>query len=415
MDAYFRSTPGDKIIVNDLNFLSVDDIETINNSLMTVYNNTDVISTKPSCDCGNLTGRYLLGKDCPNCGTTCKDIHDKVYPILWLKSLTPELKFLNVNFWLMLSKLLDTKIDYLRWLSDPKYNPPVNVPPHIYAIQEMLGGVRSYSNMTSNIPRIITFLKSLPKFKDDEKQTNLNYLMELYQGSLNDLYTEYIPIVNKKLFVMENTTKGRFINLTAADAIEVVMGWLKICSIDEPNDKQKEIATARVISNLAILYNKYYEEYVAQKSGIFRKHVYGARSHFTFRNVIVARTGRHRHDEIIAPWVIGPTVFRPHLLNKLIKRGYTFKEASALIYRAVKKYEPVIDELLTELLNESPGGTIPIVLQRNPSLKIGSSLRLGIKEFGKDPAMYCIAFSQLSVKLGKSIAPTYSDVCVQSS
>ena len=401
MDEYFRITPGDKILINDLNFLSIDDVETINNSLMTVYNNTDVISTKPSCDCGKTSGRYVLNKTCPECGTECRDIYSKVYPILWLKSLTPNLKFCNVIFWLMLSKNLDAKIDYLRWLSDDKYNPPVKIPSYIFSIKELIGGERSYSNTMNNIPKIIMFLQSLTKFKDPEKQTMLQYMLDLYENSKNDIFTEYLPIVNKKLFVMENTFKGKFINLTASNAIEVVMRWLKVCSMDMPKPKDQEIATARAISGLATLYGKYYDEHVAKKAGLIRKHVYGGRSHFTFRNVIISRSGRHRHDQIEAPWCIGPTVFRPHLLNKLIKRGYSYKDASNLLYRAVKKYEPVIDECLEELVKESndPRG-IGVIIQRNPSLKIGSANRVYIEKFGKDPNEKIISFSQLTVRLG---------------
>lgn len=417
MDAYFRSTPNDKIIVNDLNFFSIDDVDTINESLKTVYDNTEVISTKPSCDCGNLTGRYLLHKTCIECGTECKDVYSKVYPILWLKSLTPNLKFCNVDFWLMLSKNLDNKIDYLRWLSDDKYNPPTaKIPSYVYSIRDtILGGLRTYSNTMNNIPKIIMFLQSLPKFKNPDKQVMLNYMLELYENSKKDIFSEYLPIVNKKLFVMENTFTGKFINLTASNAIEVVMRWLKVCSMDNPKPKDQEIATARAISGLAGMYAKYYDEHVAKKSGIIRKHIYGSRSHFTFRSVIVSRSGAHRYDQVVVPWCMGPTVFRPHLLNKLIKRGHPYKSASNLIYRAVKKYEPEIDELLQELVKESrdPRG-IPIIIARNPGLKQGSAVKVYIEKFNTVPEEFVIEFSQLSVRLGNgdydgSFLNTYSE------
>ena len=403
MDAYFRSTPNDKIIVNDLNFFNIDDVDTINESLKTVYDNTEVISTKPSCDCGKLSGRYLLHKTCIECGTECKDVYSKVYPILWLKSLTPNLKFCNVDFWLMLTKNLDNKIDYLRWLSDDKYNPSIaKIPSYVYSIRDtILGGQRTYSNTMNNIPKIIMFLQSLPKFKNPEKQVMLSYMLDLYESSKQDIFSEYLPIVNKKLFVMENTYSGKFINLTASNAIEVVMRWLKVCSMDNPKPKDQEIATARAISGLAGLFSKYYDEHVSKKSGIIRKHIYGGRSHFTFRTVIVSRAGAHRHDQIVAPWCMGPTVFRPHLLNKLIKRGYPYKSASNLIYRSVKKYEPEIDELLQELVRESkdPRG-IPIIIARNPGLKQGSAVKVYIEKFNLVPEEHVIEFSQLSVRLG---------------
>lgn len=408
LDAYFRSTPGDKIIINDLNFYSIDDVETINNKLITVYNNTDVISTKPSCDCGELTGKYLLGKICPKCHVECKDPHSKVYPLLWLKALKPELKFLNPAFWTMLRELFTrSSIDHMRWLCDEKYNPPVKIQPYMYSIRDHIGGIRTYSNTMANLHKIITFLKNISKFKDPEKQNNINYLLKLFETSKEDLFSEYLPIVNKKLFIMENTTKGKFINMAAADATEVVMGWLKVVSMDKDSPRDQEMATARAISGLSELYFKYMKDYVVQKSGIIRKDLLGNRLYFSFRNVIVSRPGPHDENEIEVPWAIGPTVFRPHILNKLInQRGYTYKKATSLITRSVKKYEPVIDEILQELLAESPGKRIPVNIHRNPSLKRGSACRVYIKRFKSDNVRdQSVSFSQLIVKLGNGKPP----------
>lgn len=415
LNEYFKYTPGQKIIVNDLNILDVNDMEMINNSLMTVYDNTDVISTKPQCECGNLVGRYLIDHWCPVCGTQCKDAHDKVYPMIWLKALHPKMRFLNPAFYTMLSKMLDNNIDGLRWLSDDKYNPPVNLQPYLLHLKEILGNVRSYSNTIENIPKIINYLMTLSKFKDLNKQLNLVYLLDLYNNNPNEVFSDYLPIVNKKLFVRENTNKGVFVNLVVADAMEVVMGWIKTCSMVRINNgpvvdiesnpklfKQYNTATIRTLSKLSEMCVSYFNKYVSQKSGILRKHVYGSRSHFTFRNVIVSRPGPHRHDQIVAPWVIGCSTFRPHLLNKLVhQRGFGYKDASMLIYRSVKKYDPLIGELLKELVNESPDPRgIPIILQRNPSLKRGSMIKGFISEFGTNPNEKAVSLSQLICKLG---------------
>lgn len=402
LDAYFRYTTGDKIIVNDLNFYSIDDVSMVNSSLITVYNNTDVISVKPSCDCGELTGRYLLGQKCPNCGTECKDPHSKVYPLLWLRALRPDLKFLNPAFWTILRKLMDRNVDCVRWLCDPNYNPPVKIPDYLETLKGMLGGIRSYSNTMANLHKVITYMKNIQKFRNPRKQMELDAVLRLYEENEKDLFTEYLPIVNKKLFIMENTTKGKFINLSAADALDVVMIWLKAVSTEKINPKQQERATAAAISGLSSLYSNYIKNHVTGKSGILRKHVYGTRCYFSFRNVITSRTGPHRHDEIEVPWSIGPTVFRPHILNKLVyQRGMAYKNAVSLINTAVKKYEPLIDEILQELLAESPGGRIPVTIQRNPSLKRGSVVRVYIKRFKNENVNdKSVSFSQLSVKLG---------------
>ncbi len=399
LDAYYRRTSGDKIIVNDLNYFSITDIEKLNSSLMTIYNNSDTLSTIPSCDCGNFNGRYLVDKYCPDCGTKCKEVHDKVEPLLWLKSMTPDLKFMNPDFWLILAKTMDKKIDYIRWLCDVKYNPPVEIPNFVHGVKELLGGIRTYENTMKNIPAILKYLMNHSRFKEIDKQEHLQLLLDMYNKYKHDLFTEHLPIINKKLFVMENTTKGRFVNLAVSDVIDVVMMWIKAVNDDSKNEKKMSSATATAVSKLAGLYHTYFENYVVQKIGIFRKHVYGARSHFTFRSVIASVPGKHMHDELHVPWAIGLTVMRPHLLNKLVKRGYTYKTANYMLFKGIKRYDPVLDELLNELIAESPYKGIPVIGQRNPSLKQGSAQRLFITKFkSNDIFDFTINISQLIIK-----------------
>lgn len=366
LDGYYRQTPGDKIIINDLNHFSMQDIETLNNSLMTVYNNSDILSTVPSCDCGNLKGRFRKKQLCSNCGTNVHEIHEKVKPLLWLKAINQNLQFLNPDFWLIMRTMLDKNIDYLRWMCDPKYNPPVELPNWIYGVKEILGNVRDYQNTMNKIPEILQYLMNHAKFKEHDKQINLKLLYDMFITHRHELFSEHLPIINKKLFVMENTTKGRFINLAVSEVVDVVMMWVKAVNDEKPSPKKNSTSTAVAISKLAELYHTYFENYVVQKIGIFRKHVYGARSHFTFRSVITSIPGQHQHDEIHIPWSIGVTVFRPHILNKLISKGVHFKEANKLLYKSVKKYIPEIDDIFQEMLNESrTPGKIPCIAQRN--------------------------------------------------
>lgn len=399
LDQYYRSTSGDKIIINDLSFFNNKDIEMINNNLMTIYENSETLSTKASCDCGKLEGRYRLGKICRSCGTKCKEPHEKVEPLFWLKALSDEYLFLNPAMWLMISRLLGSRQDWLRYLCDYRYNPPIEVPAHVINIRNnILNNQRDYAMVMQNIENIIIYLSNITKYKAVDKQNELNLILNLFRNHRHELFTTYVPIVNKKLFVMENTTKGRFVNLAASDVVDVVMTWLKVCSDENLNQKQLSSTMGNVLSNLSNLYKTYFEKFIVKKSGLFRKHVYGARSHFTFRNVITSIPGPHAHDEVKPPWAVMVTSFRPHLLNKLIKRGFTYKKANKLLFLSVKKFDPLIDELLQELIKESPYKGIPILTQRNPSLKQGSSMLVYITDYNKDPEVKVFAISALIIK-----------------
>lgn len=398
-DTYFRTTTGDKIIVNDLSYMDVTQGDMIMKSLMTIYDNTETISSKPSCDCGKSQGMYLLDRICSTCGTPVKDINQKVNPVLWLKAFSPDLKFMNTAYWMMLAHVIDSKYDWLRYLTDSRFNPNLTIPPHIVAIREHLGNKRSYKHVMNNIENMLTFMTTIPKYRVGKKMNAIEGLLQMYRENKEDIFSTYLPIVNKKLFVVENTSKGRFVNLIVADVVDVALSWIKTADADNPTEKRLENTTASAISNLAKLYKNYFINYVGKKKGIFRKHIYGARSHFTFRTVICSIPGKHDHDEIIPPWSIMVTIFRPFILNKLEKRGYSYKESDQLLFRAVISYIPVIDEILQELINESPNGKLSCISQRNPSLLKGSAQLTYIKRYTKDPNTKTCG---ISAKIAKS-------------
>lgn len=399
LDVYFKSTPGDKIILNDLNYYDINDNEKLERILISIYGNDETISTKPSCDCGEITGKYMLDKYCSNCGTKCVEPHEKVYPVLWLKAIDENYKFLNPIIWLMIVRILDNKkIDYLRYLCDTRYNPPIKIPDHITHIKNFLNGIRTYDNTMANLRNILVFIKTLSKFKQAQKVNDINNLIKIIDENPDCLFSTYLPIINKKLFVIEETTKGRFVNLISSDIIDVTKTWLKLSSNNTISPKILSNNMGVVMSNLSKLYSNYIDQYLVKKGGMFRRHVYGARSHFTFRTVITSVPGKHKYDEIVPPWCVGVSVLRPHILNKLIKRGYTFKDANKMLYRCVKKYDDVISQILDELITECPYKGIPVLFTRNPELKQGSTQRMYITKFNKDPMVMSTEFSSLAAK-----------------
>lgn len=403
LDAYFRSTPGDKLIVNDYSYFSKESDSVIDNALKTIYNNTDTLSTKPTCDCGELVGRYLVGKVCPSCGTECKEVFDKVYPVLWLRSLDPNYRFLNPTFWLMVSDAIHKirELDVLRWLTDSRYNPNMlNLPDIMFAIRDnVLDGKRNYANTMSRLRAMLEYLATIPKHKNNQKGRKFRALLNMYDVYQDKLFSEYLPILNKKLFVVENTSKGKYVNIISADTVDVVKTWQKLCSQDKKTENLISSCTGNVLSKLAILYNNHYKKFIVAKTGLFRKNVYGAKSHFSFRCVAVSIAGQHRFDEIIAPWIVGLTTFRPHVLNKLIKRGMSYKDASKRIFKACNKFDQEIADILKELVAETPDGRgIACCIQRNPSLKAGSALLVYITKFREEVDNFTLGISTLIVK-----------------
>lgn len=389
LNNYFQQCNG--VVLNDIDINVHDSVEAINQQLYKVYN-TNIIATAPQCECGYIKSRFRIGHLCEKCGTVCSEPNDN-RPFIWLRDIGH--KFVNPMFWLMLRSVMDKKIDCLRWLSDTSYNPP-NKPDYLPNVLSVMGGVRSYSGLIKNLESVIEFLKHLGKFKNNQSVIEeLDGIKHIWRNYKNDLLSNYLPIPNKNLFVMEATSKGRFINLIVGDVVNIVNEWIRITS-EEQDERKAEKHTAKAISGLAVLNKSLYTDYVISKTGIFRKHQYGARSPFTFRCTITCVPRPHQHDIVELPWSIGCSAYEPYILSKLSKRGYTYKEAQKLIFRSVDNYNETISEILDELVKESKYPGVPLKAQRNPSLLQGSAIRLnGV--FKKDPDDKTASISKMVV------------------
>jgi hypothetical protein len=205
---------------------------------------------------------------------------------------------------------------------------------------------------------------------------------------------------NKSLLIIEETNLGVYIDgiiVKAIDAIEMIM------SIDsneiEHSNRVKENRTIKAIAKLSDFYLGFVKNSIAGKTGLFRKHILGSRTNFNFRAVISSITDAHEYDEIYAPWCVGTTSFRPHLINKLMKRGYTLNHSIEILLAHVEKYSPLIDELLQELIKETKNSKgIVVIENRNPTMLSGSAQTKRITKFKTDPTDHTVSSSILTVK-----------------
>lgn len=382
----------DKIVVNrQISYMSVD-FKELEELIYTKYE--DMISLIPQCSCGKTKGGWLLNKTCSYCGTKVKRTFDNIEPIFWIEKLRDDLPFLNPGFYMLLRDTVSKKVDFPRWISDTTYNPP-RIPPLFYQIADYIGG-RSYKNFINNIEKILIFLKNNSVFKSSlPKSERIHDLIEVYNHNKDVLFSDYLPIPNRRMFVMEINSKGKFPTTFVSDAVEITRFAIVA---NNATDKRLEINTAKILAKITKLFDNYNKEFGA-KEGIIRKHIYGTRSHFTARAVITSLPTYYDYDEIHVPWIFGPTIFRPHLLNIFVNRlGMNYKEADKLLLEASTRYIPEVDEALQILIKECPFKGIPVLIHRNPSLLIGSSQRVYITKFKTNVDDTTISLNTLIVK-----------------
>ena len=398
LDRYFHSIPMEKkFILNDHSIYGYESTRKLQKALVNEYDN-DTVDLVPRCSCGFLRGEYyrwypkdsdpnnpanLKGTICPKCKTPVASINYD--PVVWAKAISPQLPFINPVFYHMLNDLLDKDIAYLTGITmEPRTKSNISKT----ISKNLLNEVRTYQNFIVNIPNILDFLTTITAYRTGTKATRLADITYLWQTE-DTILTEHVPLVSSVMFNMTNTNKGKFTDVGMSDVYDIAYSWMKVCNNKNATDQDYDNYTARLVSTLGAMTEYYVKNYISQKSGILRNHVFGFKAPFTFRTVICSVPGPQYYDCIEAPWIAGPTVYRPHILNKLMdpngKYKMKYKAASQKVFRSCKKYDKDIDDILKLLIKESkyPKG-LPVVAQRNPSLKQGSAELAFIWKFKTD-------------------------------
>lgn len=358
------------VIINDVANTTSVEKEAIQQLVTTRYA-SDMITLLPSCRCGVTKGEFSLGVVCTYCGTVVKSsIENDIEPSVWFRRPHGVEKLMSPIIWIMLkNRFRKSGFSIIQWLTDTTYRPQVKQPKVISKLVEA-GIQRGYNNFINNFDSIMDYLFELKDLQPQKPQKELrdisDQLRELIKIHRDTIFSDYIPLPNKSIIIIEKTNLATFVDEIigqAVDAIEMLVSIDK--DFYDQNPKTKENRTAKAMSKLSDFYERFYKDNLAPKEGQLRKHVYGSRTNFSFRAVITSLTDTHELDEIHIPWGIGVTAFRPHLLNKLINMGFDINSAIGLLLGHVEKYNPLLERLLDELISETKHNAIPCIIQRN--------------------------------------------------
>lgn len=375
-DTWYNNINTQKVFINDIlsNEMMLEDL------LMDKIEESSDVLMYPYCKCGKLIGKSNEGILCKSCGFVCEEKFTNLNPILWLKSPSPEYKFCNVTIWIMINNIfhnkfnsskfdiilylcgttLDTKVHSLK---DGKKTIKENRLVILNnTIRDCMNGVRTYNNFFNNITNILEYWK--PYFKD--KVETIDKIIYLINN--NKILSDVMPILNSRFIVQEARGKSKVVVLSFSGILTPFIAWNKINK--NPTKVEKYFPT--VMSKLAGVYVNIFSEYIGSKSGVLRKHMYSGRSHFTMRAVAMSHNDVHDYNEIHLGYPLIVITYKPHLYNKLYKRGYKHKEIVKMLNN-VFMFNEVVFECINELIAETPYKGLPCIINRNPSLKQGSS------------------------------------------
>ena len=396
-DLLFSQLRIQPIVLNGLEQNTREETERVNKLIYTKYTD-DLLNNLPSCECGEMAGEYNIDVVCQACHTPVKSpTEQNLDPILWIKAPEGVRALINPTFWSILNaRFTRSSYSVIRWLCDTSYQPPVKKP-KLMEVVESMGFSRGLNNFVDNFDVIIEKLCNMKAFR--LKKGQVDHVVEMIRMFRGRIFCQFMPVPNKSLLVIEETNTATYVDPVVTGAVNAIRNMIGIDSLINGFSRSvKENRTIKAIDMFADFYDGIYKDTFAKKEGIFRKHVYGTRSHFSFRAVISSLTDAHRYDELHIPWGIGISVLRIHLLNKLLRRGYTPNSAFGFLNAHSRKYHPLLDELFQELINEAPQGGIPVVFQRNPSLERGSAQALVITKVKTDVDDPTVGLSILIVK-----------------
>lgn len=398
-DELFANSPVSPIIINDIPTVTEEQKEYLNGLIYKRFE-SDLLSNEPSCECGTTTGGYKLGVICPNCNTAVKDEMDQeLHPLVWIRTPVGVKKLINPIILMKLMKHFNKgNFSLVEWLINTDYTSTGQRP--VYLDSLIAAGIkRGYNNFITHIEEYLTMMFDIKIFRSKRGQFDALYHLVMKDLKEGKLLSHYVPLINRSLLVIEETKVGKWVDPIVMGAINAIR---TISSIDDPvmayTPRQKENRTAKTLIALAQYYKDTIDMVLSDKPGLFRKHVFACRNNFSMRNVISSLTKAHRYDELHVPWGAAVTIFKLHLMNKLLKRGYTINDATGILHRCVYEFSPLVRQLFDELFAESRDGCHYAIFQRNPSLTRASAQRMRITRVKDDPNDNTINLSILATK-----------------
>ena len=396
-ELFQKSTVREKLVINHYVNTSREQRRLFDKIIYTEYDNVDLLSNMPTCEGGHLYGQHLEHVFCPICRSHVESpLAQDLEPVVWMESPEGVAPLINPAAWTMMSKRFERNdFDFIRFFADRDYRPPVKDPE---ALPDVLswGIPRGYNSFYENFDIILYNLFESKHFR--LKKGEVDEFKILLERHRDAFFCRFLPLPNRSALVIEKTNVGRYMDDTipgVVDAIRTMVG------IDTPmamhSVRVKENRTIKTIMQLGVFSEQTIRNKLAKKTGIFRKHVYGGRAHFTFRAVISSITAPHKYSDLYLPWGVAMNLFDLHLTNKLYEMGYTPNKAQAFLNEHALKYHPTLDALFMELIAESPYAGPPVLFQRNPSLERGSMQLMYVTRVKTDPNDTTVSLSILNV------------------
>lgn len=358
----FLDSP-DAIIANDDNILSSNLSKEFVDKVCS--NNDGELAFIPSCECRELTGMYFSGSICPVCKTEVSSAFiNKLAHSVWISIPDHFPPMINPIWYHILNGIPSIGSRGVK-LMDAILDDTTNVPDQL---QHIVTG-RGFKWFYDNHETILDELFNAGGYNKAARQY-IAWVKLLYKKFKHCMFFKKIPILHKELHpVLTNEYNVKQADRTSKEILDAVHDMTALALSKRNNTVSSKTFNRnfyKIYKTILGYHTSIIDNKLGDKMATIRHHCLGTRMHWSYRSVIVPIQGVHNADEIELPWALVVNMFKLHILNKLIKRGYDINKAVGAHMRALISYCPIIHGILQELIAECPWKGPVVLLGRNP-------------------------------------------------
>jgi len=324
-----------------------------------------------SCLCGRVSGRFHSGETCPDCGEQVKHRSSEISRQGWI--LLEPYFIINPFFYKQFERVVGKELEgIVRY--DPKLDLDGNVqnPGGTYA---NLGMIR----LRERFREVLDHFHMQNKKRASCREA-YEFICEHEDLVWVDRYPVYSCLLRPAIVIQKQFTfaeENNFFNL--------MINNINTIKAKEGLEKT-ELSTLPLLAEIQFASNRLYEKVnsvLAGKTGFLRSTLLGSRVNFSVRTVIIPLPIGYEMGEVLYPYLAAVEMFKYEIINVLSRTTGSYQEASRIWFYATTCFSQRVYDILEELVERTEGG-LSILLNRNPTIELGSILKVKIAGIKRD-------------------------------
>jgi len=343
-----------------------------------IFGKLDGSSESFSCLCGEVKGRFHSGETCPRCSERVKYRMSDVTRKGWID--LGERQVVNPFFFKQIDKVFAGQLE-----SVLSYERKMDGHGNIKSNEDEECPFRNTGMSAFAEPEV--FLEALSWFYNKNKtKAGVPQAYEFILENSDLIFMSKIPVYSAIL------RPATMINQKFTFAQECVDFNQIIANVAVLNGKRKiergplsELGLLFEIQQLVVKIHDKLSSILIGKTGFLRGTLLGSRVNFSVRTVIspIPAESGFGMNELRYPYLAAVELYKFEIINLLARSTGTYEEAQRIWFESTLGFSRRVWEVLCELVERTEGG-LSLILNRNPTIQIGSMLYCVIREVKTD-------------------------------